>query len=77
MSFKDIESTDSLSEANESSGLTISIKKTKVMFQPAKASTANMSEIKIVGKVLTMLTASHILIRRYPTASMRRQANME
>ena len=44
--------TDSLSAATKRFGLTISIKKTEVMFQPAKGSTANMPEIKIDGKVL-------------------------
>lgn len=44
--------TNSLSVATRCFGLTISIKKTEVMFQPAKRSTANMPEIKIDGKVL-------------------------
>ena len=44
--------TNSLSVATKRFGLTISIKKTEVMFQPAKGSTANMPEIKIDGKVL-------------------------
>ena len=43
--------TDSLSAATNHFGLTISIKKTEVMFQPAKESTA-MPEIKIDGKFL-------------------------
>ncbi|KAL8601069.1 hypothetical protein ACOMHN_040770 [Nucella lapillus] len=44
--------TDSLSAATKHFGLTISIKKTEVIFQPSKGSTANMPEIKIDGKVL-------------------------
>ncbi|KAL8597728.1 hypothetical protein ACOMHN_001687 [Nucella lapillus] len=44
--------TDSLSAATKHFGLTISIKKTEVMFQPSKGSTANMPEIKINGTVL-------------------------
>ncbi|KAL8601457.1 hypothetical protein ACOMHN_000399 [Nucella lapillus] len=44
--------TDSLSAATNHFGLTISIKKTEVIFQPSKGSTANMPEIKIDGKVL-------------------------
>ena len=44
--------TNSLSVANKRFRLTISIKKTEVMFQPAKGSTANTPEIKIDGKVL-------------------------
>ncbi|KAL8582730.1 hypothetical protein ACOMHN_051516 [Nucella lapillus] len=43
---------DSLSAATRHFGLTISIKKTEVIFQPSKGSTANMPEIKIDGKVL-------------------------
>ena len=44
--------TNSLSEATKRFRLTISIKKTEVMFQPAKGSTANTLEIKSDGKVL-------------------------
>ncbi|KAL8588325.1 hypothetical protein ACOMHN_019590 [Nucella lapillus] len=44
--------TDSLSAATKHFGLTISIKKTEVMFQPSKGSTANTPEIKIDVKVL-------------------------
>ncbi|KAL8612753.1 hypothetical protein ACOMHN_033752 [Nucella lapillus] len=57
--------TDSLSAATKHFGLTISIKKTKVIFQPSKGSKANMPEIKIDGKVLnnvdsfTYLGSSH------------------
>ena len=43
---------NSLSVVTKRLGLTISIKKTEVMFQPAKESTANMPEIKIEGKAL-------------------------
>ncbi|KAL8609001.1 hypothetical protein ACOMHN_059932 [Nucella lapillus] len=43
---------DSLSAAAKHFGLTINIKKTEVMFQPSKGSTANSPEIKIDGKVL-------------------------
>ncbi|KAL8593603.1 hypothetical protein ACOMHN_039530 [Nucella lapillus] len=44
--------TDFLSAATKRFGLTISIKKTEVIFQPSKGSTANMPEIKIDGKVI-------------------------
>ena len=44
--------TDSLSEATKRFGLTISIKKTEVLFQPAKDSAASIPEIKIDGQVL-------------------------
>ena len=43
---------DSRSAAIKRFGLTISIEKTKVMFQPAKKPRANMSEIKIDGMAL-------------------------
>ena len=43
---------DSLSVATKCFGLTISIKKTEVTFQPAKGSRANMPEIKTNGKAL-------------------------
>ena len=33
-------------------GLTISIKKTEILFQPAKQSTASLPEIQIDGKIL-------------------------
>ena len=42
-----------LSEATKKFGLTISIKKTEVLFQPAKASAASPPQIKIDGKVLS------------------------
>ena len=41
---------DSLSAVTKLFGLTVSIKKTEVMFQPGKRSRANMPEIKIDGK---------------------------
>ena len=44
--------TNSLSEATKRFRLTISIKKTEVMFQPAKGSKANTPEIKSDGKVI-------------------------
>ena len=43
---------DSLSTATERFGLTISIKKTEVLFQPARGSTASTPKIKIDGKIL-------------------------
>ncbi|KAL8584674.1 hypothetical protein ACOMHN_002403 [Nucella lapillus] len=72
--------TDSLSAATKHFGLTISIKKTEVIFQPSKGSTANMPEIKIDGKVLnnvdsftylgSSLSSPTVLTRKYPTASL-------
>ena len=44
--------TDSLSQATKRFGLTISIKKTEVLFQPSKRSLAPVPQIKIDGKVL-------------------------
>ena len=43
---------DSLSIATKRSGLTISIKKTEVLFQRARGSTASTPKIKIDGKIL-------------------------
>ncbi|XP_067030893.1 uncharacterized protein [Acropora muricata] len=43
---------DSLSIATKRFGLTISIKKTEVLFQPARGSTASTPKIKIDGKIL-------------------------
>lgn len=52
-SEKDLQSlTDALSAATKHFGLTISIKKTEVMFQPAKGSSAPAPVIKIDGKAL-------------------------
>ena len=49
-SEKDLQSlTDSLSEATKRFGLTISIKKTEVLFQPTKGSTASVPRITIDG----------------------------
>ena len=45
--------TYSLSEATKKFGLTISIKKTEVLFQPAKASAGSPPQIQIDGKVLS------------------------
>ena len=44
--------TNSLSVATRKFGLTISIKKTEVLFQPAKQSTASLPQIQIDGKIL-------------------------
>ena len=44
--------TTSLSEATKRFGLTISIKKTEVLFQPAKTSSSSLPNIQIDGKVL-------------------------
>ena len=44
--------TNSLSVANKRFRLALSIKRTEVIFQLAKGSTANTPEIKIDGKVL-------------------------
>ena len=44
--------TNSLSEATKKFGLTISIKKTEVLHQPAKASASSQPDIQIDGKVL-------------------------
>ena len=43
---------DSLSIGTKRFGLTISIKKTEVLFQPARGSTASTPKIKIDGKIL-------------------------
>ena len=52
-SEKDLQSlTDSLSAATKRFGLTISIKKTEVLFQPAKGSSAPAPSIKIDDKTL-------------------------